>query len=81
MISVGGISLFFFYQDFEDDTTSPTVEIVHPNNKTYIDSQQQVEITASDADSEIDAIWYNWNGNNKTYTNPIDINFNEGTNT
>jgi hypothetical protein len=32
-------------------------------------------------DSAISRIWYNWNGTNVTYTTPVNVTFNEGSNT
>jgi len=64
----------------DNDTTAPTIEIVSPNTEVYNGASQLLNITASD-DIEIDKIWYNWNGINITYTAPISITFNEGSNT
>ncbi|KKL47201.1 hypothetical protein LCGC14_2337910, partial [marine sediment metagenome] len=65
---------------FTIDTTAPTVEILSPINTIYNNATQLLELTAID-DTEIDTIWYNWNGFNITYSIALDITFNEGANT
>ena len=65
---------------FTIDTTGPIVEITSPTNITYSDAQQLLNITATD-DNGIDTIWYNWEGNNLTYTIPQIITFTENLNT
>jgi len=62
------------------DTITPTVEIINPNNTVYNSPSQLIEINATD-NIEIDTIWYNWDGNNITYTSIQNITFNEGLNT
>ncbi|MHA1791113.1 MAG: BspA family leucine-rich repeat surface protein [Promethearchaeota archaeon] len=64
---------------FTIDTKDPVVVINNPNNTTYTNPTQLVNITASDVNS-IDTIWYNWNGTNVTYTSPVNITFLEGMN-
>jgi len=65
---------------FTIDTAAPTVEIIRPTNRTYHTAAQLLQITATD-NTEIDTIWYNWDGTNVTYTSALDITFNEGLNT
>ncbi|MHA1791882.1 MAG: BspA family leucine-rich repeat surface protein [Promethearchaeota archaeon] len=60
------------------ESTVPSVVINYPVNATYTGNTQVVVIKANDA-SEIDSIWYNWNGINTTYTAPVSITFPEGT--
>ncbi|MEM2954772.1 MAG: hypothetical protein QW625_02375, partial [Candidatus Nanoarchaeia archaeon] len=60
------------------DITAPTIQIIAPENRTYNNSTQIVNISAFDPNLE--KIWYNWNGTNFTYTNPVYRTFNEGTN-
>ncbi|MFW9974170.1 MAG: BspA family leucine-rich repeat surface protein [Candidatus Thorarchaeota archaeon] len=62
------------------DTTDPLVTIVSPVEGTYVNSTQLLEIVASD-NSQIDLVWYNWEGVNVTYTDPEAIVFPEGTTT
>ncbi|MHA1354420.1 MAG: BspA family leucine-rich repeat surface protein, partial [Candidatus Heimdallarchaeota archaeon] len=65
---------------FTIDTAAPTVEILNPINTIYNNATQLLELTAID-NTEIDTIWYNWEGTNVTYTSALDITFNEGANT
>ena len=66
--------------EVKNDTTAPTVEITSLTNTTYPDAEQLLNITATD-DNGIDTVWYNWEGNNVTYTFPHNIAFSEGPNT
>ena len=61
------------------DIVSPIIIINSPTNTTYTNATQLVNISASDPN--LDSVWYNWNGTNTTYTNPVYVTFNEGTNT
>jgi len=65
---------------FTIDTDAPTVEILSPINTIYNNATQLLELTATD-NIEIDTIWYNWEGTNITYTNTLNITFNNGLNT
>ena len=62
------------------DTTAPTVEIISPTSTTYNNASLLLEINATD-DTAIDAIWFNWEGTNETYTASHLIEFDEGSNT
>lgn len=48
------------------DTDSPIVTITSPGNTVYSESTQLLQISVSDS-TEVDAIWYNWDGKNVTY--------------
>ncbi|VVB76376.1 Uncharacterised protein [Candidatus Tiddalikarchaeum anstoanum] len=61
---------------FTVDTTPPLISLINPVNTTYSNKTQSVNISSSEAAN----IWYNWNGTNITYTNPIFVLFNEGIN-
>jgi len=65
---------------FYVDTISPIVTINSPLNQTYNCTNVTVDLSAIDAGSGVDTIWYNWNGTNITYTVPINVTFNEGSN-
>jgi murein tripeptide amidase MpaA len=70
----------FAASNFTLNVTSPAipaVSIASPNNATYGNATVLVNISAPGASS----IWYNWNGTNATYTAPVNITFNEGSNT
>jgi len=58
----------------------PTIEIISPSHQVYTDASQLLEIQIH-PNTEIDTIWYNWNGNNITYMAAQQITFNEGLNT
>jgi hypothetical protein len=64
---------------FTIDSTYPLIEIITPKNRTYNDLFILTNIHVNDTDT--DKIWYNWNGTNYTYTSPIQIRFNLGSNT
>jgi surface protein len=78
--SVGnqGYAVVTFTIDFFDDI-APTVNIINPTNTIYTSCLQTVNITAED-NRNVAQIWYNWNGTNFTYTEPVSITFNEGIN-
>jgi hypothetical protein len=64
------------------DTRLPSVTINSPLNAAYSNATITVDIMAINIQqSGIDKIWYNWNGTNVTYTNPINVTFNNGSNT
>ncbi|MBN1803036.1 MAG: DUF285 domain-containing protein [Candidatus Lokiarchaeota archaeon] len=86
-LALGGLLIYFLstLQSPENppliDNIDPTVQIISPEDgRIYADSTQLVIIEATD-DGVIDAIWYEWNGVNETYTTSINITFNEGLNT
>lgn len=58
----------------------PIIEVSNPENMTYHNPTQLLQINATDPYG-VSSIWYNWNGVNITYINPISIIFNEGHNT
>lgn len=58
---------------------APRIEIISPINSTYTTGLLLVNISVND--SAISRIWYNWNGTNVTYTTPVNVTFNEGSNT
>ncbi|MFA5333917.1 MAG: hypothetical protein WC376_05490, partial [Candidatus Nanoarchaeia archaeon] len=64
---------------FTIDTITPNLEIITPQNSSYNNATQLVNISATD--DNLDNVWYNWNGINITYTAPINITFAEGSNT
>jgi trimeric autotransporter adhesin len=74
---IGGIILTL---SGKDDVNSPTIEIASPIDSIDNDASQLLSITTID-DTEIDKIWYNWNGINVSYNSPLSITFNEGSNT
>ncbi|MBY9007785.1 MAG: DUF285 domain-containing protein, partial [Candidatus Lokiarchaeota archaeon] len=65
---------------FSIDTTDPIVEIETPVNTIYNNATQLLTISTSD-NVAVDTIWYNWNGENFTYTSQDSVTFNEGLNT
>jgi len=67
---------------FNVDITYPIVTINSPLNALYYNNKTVlVNISATNGLAGIDKTWYNWNGTNVTYTNPINVTFNEGVNT
>lgn len=64
---------------FTTDTINPTITINRPANTSYNNRTQLLNMTA--VDTNLDKMWYNWNGTNYTYTTPINITFLEGSNT
>jgi hypothetical protein len=61
---------------FTVDTSAILLEIITPQNSSYNNATQLVNISSDGAN-----VWYNYNGTNITYTAPINITFAEGTNT
>ena len=55
--------------------TDPTVEITSPTNTTYYNAKQLLQIEAKGI-RKIDSTWYNWDGNNVTYTSAKNITLN-----
>jgi hypothetical protein len=49
-----------------------------PSSQTYLSSNQYINLTNT---TEIDTMWYNWNGTNVTYETPILTSFSSGTHT
>lgn len=62
------------------DNIAPDVNIISPFDGNYISSTLLLSINVTD-NNNVDNIWYNWNGNNVSYTAPIYISFNAGTHT
>ncbi len=63
------------------DIVGPAISIVTPQNITYNNATQLVNISASDASLGLDSIWF-YNGSaNVTYTSEVDVLFNEDQNT
>ncbi|MEM2873973.1 MAG: PGF-pre-PGF domain-containing protein [Candidatus Nanoarchaeia archaeon] len=60
------------------DTIAPFITINSPLNQSYNNTTILLNISATD--TNLDEIWYNWNGTNYTYAAPIYITFNEGVN-
>ena len=67
----------------EDDTEPLTpsfeIEIINPRNVTSNSQSQILEISVP-SNISIDKVWYNWEGVNVSYFEPVQINFSEGTN-
>jgi len=61
---------------FIKDTGIPIISIISPQTTTYNNKTILVNISSDGVYT-----WYNWNGTNITYTTPIYITFNEGSNT
>ena len=57
---------------------APDLQIISPANINYMNATILLNISAND--STLDKIWYNWNETNYTYTVPLNITFNEGSN-
>jgi surface protein len=64
---------------FTINTTISKVEIITPTNETYYSAKLTLDITAT-ANSEIDTIWYNWNGTDAIYNSSTEVVFSEGFN-
>jgi hypothetical protein len=64
---------------FTTDTIAPAIDIINPQSQNYNNRTLLLNISANDL--QLDKVWYNWNGTNYTYTTPIYIFFNEGSNT
>jgi surface protein len=65
---------------FTIDNAAPAVAIISPTDTLYDNTEQLLNITASD-NIGIDTIWYNWAGINETYISVHNITFTEGTHT
>jgi hypothetical protein len=53
------------------DNIPPQLFINSPKNQTYYSSNLLINITATDY--SLDKVWYNYNGTNITYSNPINV--------
>ncbi|MBD3404638.1 MAG: BspA family leucine-rich repeat surface protein [Candidatus Lokiarchaeota archaeon] len=62
------------------DRTVPLIHILSPSTEEHSERNLTVEIDVDD-ESGVDMIWYNWEGANVTYTQPVEIEFAEGWNT
>jgi len=60
-----------------NDTSPPNIAIISPQNTTYNNRTQLINISTSGATN----IWYNWNGTNISYTGTVYVTFAEGANT
>ena len=60
-----------------NDTEAPIINIISPQNITY--NEKTILVNLSIIDDYLDKVWYNWNGTNYTYIEPLNITFNEGT--
>jgi hypothetical protein len=76
--NLNSTSVTFSINTTVPDTTAPSILIISPTNNTYNTTNILVNISASD--TNLQSIWYNWNGTNVTYNAPIYINFNNGSN-
>ena len=68
------------YDEFNSENITITtgiylISIVSPTDTEYFTSDILINITNS---TEVDKIWYNWNGTNVTYTNPVTVTFPAG---
>ncbi|TFG07625.1 BspA family leucine-rich repeat surface protein, partial [Candidatus Thorarchaeota archaeon] len=59
------------------DPDAPRVTITSPGNTVYSESTHLLQISVSDS-MEVDAIWYNWDGRNVTYTTGLYVSFPAG---
>ncbi|MFA5744423.1 MAG: hypothetical protein WC936_06435, partial [Candidatus Nanoarchaeia archaeon] len=75
--SVGNLN--YTTVSFTIDTIIPSLSIVSPQNISYTNDTQLLNLSIIDANLE--SVWYNWNGTNESYTDAVNITFNEGFNT
>gem|GEM_PF-5512926 len=61
---------------FVVDTIAPDISIISPANTTYNNATILVNISSSG-----DNTWYGWNGTNISYSESINVTFDEGSNT
>jgi hypothetical protein len=67
-------NLNFVNISFIVDTIPPNITIISPiNTSNYNKHKVLLHIIVNDDLSNIDSIWYNWNGTNKTYLAPHEI--------
>ncbi|MFC1685886.1 hypothetical protein ACFLZZ_02575 [Nanoarchaeota archaeon] len=66
---------------FTVDNTLPLVTIYSPLNQSYANATVLVNLSASDALTGVDTIWFNNGTGNETYTNSVYRTFSEGSNT
>ena len=64
---------------FTVDTIKPLISIVSPQNTTYNNRTQLVNISAND--TNLDSIWFFNGTDNETYFTPVYVTFAEGSNT
>jgi len=90
IILAGGIfALPFILEGLEPNEPDPIIDFDNPtviifgleDGRGYYGRTQTVEIVASDPTTDIDSVWYNWNGNNVSYTSIAEIEFDLGYNT
>jgi hypothetical protein len=62
--------------NFTVDTTAPSLSIISPDDSIKNNASQLLNISSDGI-----SVWYNWNGANVTYAFPINIAFNNGSNT
>ncbi|MFA5333859.1 MAG: hypothetical protein WC376_05185, partial [Candidatus Nanoarchaeia archaeon] len=74
--SVGNLN--YTNVSFTVDTIIPSLSIVSPQNISYTNDTQLLNLSFFDVN--LDSVWYNWNGVNESYTNAFNITFNEGVN-
>jgi PGF-pre-PGF domain-containing protein/uncharacterized delta-60 repeat protein len=75
--SLGNVEESIVY--FNIDLTPPSILINSPQNRTYNTSSITLDIEASD--SNLESTWYNINGTNITYIEPLSFNLANGTHT
>lgn len=71
-------SVYINYDVVEIEEAPVSLNIISPQNTTYDNKTQLVNISQG---LEFDEIIYNWNGNNETYYNETYVEFAEGSNT
>lgn len=60
---------------------SVSLSIISPKNITYDFTLAASKTVLVNISSNGDSVWYDWNGTNITYTAPVYVEFNEGSNT
>ncbi|MFP4402561.1 MAG: LamG domain-containing protein [Candidatus Nanoarchaeia archaeon] len=74
-----GLSSSTQRQNFTVDFTNLNILFNNPNNNSLYSNNTQL-LNISVLDSNLDSIWYNYNGINISYTSPIEIEFEVGVN-
>lgn len=74
--SCGEVENQTFIQYRNDMDCSINLNIISPENTTYNNRTQLLNISSNGI-----SVWYNWNGTNISYSNPLYISFAEGVNT
>jgi len=64
-----------------DPTPTDLIEISSPTAQNYTTQNVMINISNKTSMANIDEIWYNWNGTNVTYTEPINLTFTAGEHT